>query len=173
MLRLLYQFILERKIIRKGVFPMHIVLIYPDLDENFKKFVLWCKKFGISEITICTRSDKLETLGDTRFDGIKLNFVHKSGKEEILNTIRKIAEKVLKGELKLDEIDEKTFESFLTLKSQPDMIVKAGREVPEFMIWQSIYSELFFTDLDLKFMRYVDFLRIIREYQKRERRYGR
>ncbi|MEM0331008.1 MAG: undecaprenyl diphosphate synthase family protein, partial [Archaeoglobaceae archaeon] len=64
-------------------------------------------------------------------------------------------------------------ESLLSLRSQPDLIVKAGKEIPDFLIWQSIYSELLFTDVDWGTIRYIDFLRIIREYQGRERRYGR
>lgn len=146
------------------------MIICSEIDENFKKFLEWCKKFGIEEVTICMKN--VEDL-DLKVDGIKLNFVNKSGKEEVVNAIKKLVEKVLKGELKAEDIDEEKFEAFLILKSQPDIIVKAGKEVPEFMIWQSIYSELLFTDVDWKTIRYIDFLRILREYQRRERRYGR
>lgn len=170
MLRLLYQFILERSVKKRGVFPKHIMIICSDLDEGFKKFLRWCKKFGIEEITICSRKLKEIDLG---IEGIKVNYVNKSGKEEIVEAIRKLAEKALKGELRPEDLNEDFFESLLMLKSQPDMILKAEREVPEFMIWQSIYSELLFMDIDWKTIRYIDFLRMIREYQRRERRYGR
>ena len=80
---------------------------------------------------------------------------------------------VAKGWLDPSEVSEEHLEKFLTIQSQPDMIVKAGNEIPEFLIWQSIYSELYFADIDWKTFRYVDFLRMLREYQRRERRYGR
>jgi undecaprenyl diphosphate synthase len=50
--------------------------------------------------------------------------------------------------------------------------MRAGEEIPDFLIWQSIYSELYFLDIDWKSFRYVDFMRCIRDYQRRERRYG-
>jgi len=169
-LRFLYQLLLERDVKKKGNFPKHIMIICSELGEGFQKFLNWCKKFGIQEITICSRNIKKINYD---IDGIKINFVDKSGREEIIDAIRKIAEKAMRGEIKAEEVSEDIFESLLILRSQPDMIVKAGKEVPEFMIWQSIYSELLFMDVDWKTIRYIDFLRMMREYQRRERRYGR
>lgn len=182
MLLLLYQFILERRI--KKV-PRHLTIICSETNENFKKFLDWCRKFGIQEITICTNSFpiKLENVKLNYIDGencyssgsgdITINVVRSLGRNEIVIAIREIAKKILCGELSLDQIDENVFESVLKLRSQPDMIIKAGSEVPEFLIWQSIYSELYFADIDWNTIRYVDFLRILRDYQRRERRYGR
>lgn len=170
MLRLLYRIRLEREVKSKGRFPGHLVVICSSLGKNFDKFVKWCEKFGIKEITICTRNKISLELQNC---GVKINLVNFSGKEEIMGVIKIIAEKAMKGEIKIEEIDERLFESFLNLRSQPDLIIKAGKEVPEFLIWQSVYSELLFIDIDWDAIRYIDFLRIIREYQRRERRYGR
>ncbi|MEM0330542.1 MAG: undecaprenyl diphosphate synthase family protein, partial [Archaeoglobaceae archaeon] len=104
---------------------------------------------------------------------LTVNVVKNLGRNEIVNAIREIARKAINGEIDPEKIDEKVFESVLKVKSQPDMIIKAGSEVPDFLLWQSIYSELYFTDIDWNTVRYVDFLRILREYQRRERRYGR
>ncbi|MDK2876679.1 MAG: hypothetical protein PWQ22_1089 [Archaeoglobaceae archaeon] len=173
---------LERKI--KKV-PRHITLICSEVNENFKKFLDWCRKFGVREITVCTSSFpiKIENAKVNFIDNtgsytigegdLTINVVRSNGREEIVSAIREIAKKILNGEMKEDEIDERVFESVLKLKSQPDMIVKAGSEVPDFLLWQSIYSELYFTDIDWNTIRYVDFLRILRDYQRRERRYGR
>jgi len=102
-----------------------------------------------------------------------INILTYTGHDEILNVVRRLAKMVVDGKLSPDDLNEKIFESFLTVKSQPDIIIKAGNEVPEFLIWQGIYSELYFADIDWENFRYVDFLRILREYQRRERRYGR
>jgi len=110
----------------------------------------------------------------TKYGSISVNFViGYDGKEEILDVVRNLARLVEKGEINPKNISEKDIERFLKIKSSPDLIVKAGREIPEFLIWQSIYSELYFIDMDWRSFRYIDFLRCLREYQRRERRYGR
>ncbi len=40
------------------------------------------------------------------------------------------------------------------------------------MIWQSVYSELFFTDVNWQTFRKIDFFRALRDYQLRKRRFG-
>ncbi|HJJ74275.1 MAG TPA: undecaprenyl diphosphate synthase family protein, partial [Methanocorpusculum sp.] len=42
----------------------------------------------------------------------------------------------------------------------------------DFLIWQSVYSELFFCDVNWHKFRYVDFLRALRDFQSRQRRFG-
>ncbi len=185
MLTKIYEKILEKNI--KKV-PKHIVIISPEITDEFVKFVKWCKKFGISEITICVHNSisispikgakmRIVENGKVReigFGNITINVIlGYSGKEEIVNAIKKLADMVLKGELDPKEIGERHFEELLAIRSQPDMIIKVGNEIPEFLIWQGIYSELYFADIDWKTLRYVDFLRFLREYQRRERRYGR
>ncbi|MEM2190041.1 MAG: undecaprenyl diphosphate synthase family protein [Archaeoglobaceae archaeon] len=182
MLLRIYQLMLERKIKKT---PKHLMIICSEVNENFKKFLEWCRKFGIREITVCTNSFpiklekvKVNFIDDKNFystgeGDLTVNVVKNLGRNEIVNAIREIARKAINGEIDPEKIDEKVFESVLKVKSQPDMIIKAGSEVPDFLLWQSIYSELYFTDIDWNTARYVDFLRILREYQRRERRYGR
>ncbi len=184
MLLKIYEMLLERKIERV---PRHIVIVGGKIGEGFLKLVNWCRKFGVEEITICTHNSfdisslkgfrvRLINNGEAKeFDGSKptINVLNFSGRDEILNVVRKIAEKVKSGELDVEEVDESLFESFLAIKSSPDIIIKAGNDIPDFLIWQSIYSELLFADIDWENLRYADFLRILREYQRRERRYGR
>lgn len=94
------------------------------------------------------------------------------GRAEITDAVRKLAHLVEKNEMNPEDIEEKDIERFLSIKDSPDLIMRAGEEIPDFLIWQSIYSELHFLDIDWKSFRYVDFLRYIRDYQQRERRYG-
>jgi len=55
----------------------------------------------------------------------------------------------------------------------PDLVIKTGgQHLTDFLIWQSVYSEIFFSDVNWKFFRKVDFLRILRDFQARERRFG-
>lgn len=170
--------------------PSHIVIITDKIDEEkFLEFLNWVEKFKISELTLCVKDElklnlnnkniKIRVIkdGDVFESGwgnfllnIILNF---DGKKEIVKVFRNLAEKVAKGKIDLEDVDEKMIEQHLAIRSQPDMIIKVGKEIPEFLIWQSIYSELFFVDLDWKNFRYIDFLRMLRDYQRRERRHGR
>jgi undecaprenyl diphosphate synthase len=42
----------------------------------------------------------------------------------------------------------------------------------DFLIWQAVYSELYFTEVNWANFRRMDLLRAIRDYQKRQRRHG-
>ena len=57
----------------------------------------------------------------------------------------------------------------------PDLILRTSGEerISNFLLWQSAYSELFFTDVYWPNFSELDFLRAIRAYQLRERRFGR
>ncbi|RLI88848.1 MAG: di-trans,poly-cis-decaprenylcistransferase [Archaeoglobales archaeon] len=186
-IRAIYTRRLENKV-AKGRLPRHIMIVADDMHvEKFSDFAVWCEKFGIEEITICVQelTPELEKFAEIlncrltrgfdkqeRLEKIKLNIVALSGRAEIIEAVKRLAELVEKGELNPDEVDEKLFEAHLRIKSPPDLIIRAGAQIPDFLIWQSIYSELHFLDTDWKSFRYIDFLRCLRDYQRRERRYG-
>jgi tritrans,polycis-undecaprenyl-diphosphate synthase [geranylgeranyl-diphosphate specific] len=100
------------------------------------------------------------------------------GRAEIVDAAREIAQKVEKGELKPDMIDEKTFEKFLYTahmsKQDPDLIIRTSGEerLSGFLLWQSAYSELCFLDVYWPAFRKIDLLRALRTYQQRKRRFG-
>lgn len=202
MLRRIYDKKLETEIKSQKV-PRHILIIVSEEEffENinrFAEFVKWCKKFSVKEITIAVNSvpnkEKIEHVTkifrekiktkikilsekmECELDGsppvVNLNFGLK-GRSEIVNATKELARLVLSGAIDIEEIDEKTIEKFLKIQSEPDIIIRAGSETQDFLIWQSIYSEHIFFDTDWKNLRYTDFLRILRDYQRRERRYGR
>jgi undecaprenyl diphosphate synthase len=95
--------------------------------------------------------------------------IGKSGREEITSCIRRMAQDHVSGET----VDEKLLDSYLTFQYTPDVVIKSGGDhLTDFLIWQSVYSELFFSDVNWEFFREVDFLRILRDYQSRMRRFG-
>jgi undecaprenyl diphosphate synthase len=96
------------------------------------------------------------------------------GKREVAEAFRGIMRDVEEGRLSPDQIDEKTIESHLRFSEKPDLVIRAGgKRLSDFMIWQASYSELYFTDVNWKEMRKIDFLRAIRDSQRRDRRFGR
>ncbi|MDF0591557.1 undecaprenyl diphosphate synthase family protein [Candidatus Methanocrinis natronophilus] len=96
------------------------------------------------------------------------------GKAEVTRAIRSVLEDVSTGLIEPSEINEGVIEERLRLKQRPDLLIRlGGRELSDFMIWQSAYSELYFIDRGWNSMKKVDFLRAVRDYQRRERRFGR
>ena len=96
------------------------------------------------------------------------------GKHEFAIAVRSIAESVERGDLDPEEIDESVVEEQLVFPTAPDLVVKTGAErLSDFMIWQSVYSELYFTDVNWQNFGERDYLRALRDYQERQRRFGR
>jgi undecaprenyl diphosphate synthase len=96
------------------------------------------------------------------------------GKEEFAAAVRSIAADVEAGTLTPEEIDEADVEERLVFADEPDLVIKTGEErLSDFMIWQSVYSELYFTDLNWRDFRPRAFLRAVLEYKRRTRRFGR
>ncbi len=101
------------------------------------------------------------------------------GRSEIIDAVKRIAEKVKMGELEVEEINEEVFEKHLYTSHlpnpYPDLIIRTSGEerLSGFLLWQCAYSELIFLDVYWPDFRKIDFWRAIRIYQKRERRYGR
>ncbi|MDI6860227.1 MAG: undecaprenyl diphosphate synthase family protein, partial [Methanocellales archaeon] len=125
-----------------------------------------------ADVTIHTESGRIdvsEGKHDLMLD-ISIGF---GGKYELTTAIKQIMRKVKAGELKPEDIDEKMVESHLVFKSEPDLIIKTGGErLTNFLIWQAVYSELYFTDVNWLGFRKMDLLRAVRDYQKRQRRFG-
>ena len=98
------------------------------------------------------------------------------GREEIITAIRSLAQDVKDGRISVDSIDEKIFASKLYTADvpDPDLILRTSGEerISNFLLWQLAYSELYFVDVYWPGFRKLDFLRAIRSYQMRQRRYG-
>ncbi len=76
-----------------------------------------------------------------------------------------------------EHVTEDTLEAHLYTAGapDPDLIIRTSGEVrlSGFLPWQSAHSEFHFTDVYWPAFRELDFLRALRTYQQRERRYGR
>jgi len=112
---------------------------------------------------------------DEHFLNIALAY---GGRAEIVDAAKEIAEKVDEGELSPEEINEQLFEKYLYTshmpKQDPDLIIRTSGEerLSGFLLWQSAYSELCFLDVYWPDFRWIDFLRAVRIFQLRRRRFG-
>ena len=115
-----------------------------------------------------------DTMDNNKFFlNIALNY---GGRDEIIRTTKKIASDILDHKININEINEKLFEQFIDTAGQkdPDLIIRTAGEkrLSNFLLWQSSYSELYFTEkLWPDFT--VDALReAINFYHGRSRKFG-
>ena len=73
-------------------------------------------------------------------------------------------------------IDEQQISAHLSTRGMPDpdLIIRTSGEIrlSGFLLWQSAHSEFYFTDVLWPAFRKIDFLRAIRAFQQRRRRFG-
>lgn len=97
-------------------------------------------------------------------------------REEIVNVIKNLSEKVVNNNLSIEEINEKIINNHLYTFSLPDvdlMIRTSGeKRISNFLLWQIAYAELYFCNTLWPDFKKDDLLKAIEDYQKRERRFG-
>jgi undecaprenyl diphosphate synthase len=99
-----------------------------------------------------------------------------SGRWEIMNAVKMIAQDVKKGVLNPEQIDDTVFNEYLHTSHIPDpeLIIRTSGEmrISNFLLWQLAYSELFFTDILWPDFRKENLYEALVDYQNRERRFG-
>ncbi len=104
---------------------------------------------------------------------ILLNY---GGRDEIIRAVRKLAKSVADGELKAEQLNEAHLSQQLDLPDlpDPDLIIRTGGELrlSNFWLWQSAYSELYFTNTLWPDFSGSDLDEALRAYAGRKRRFG-
>lgn len=108
-----------------------------------------------------------------------LNFcIVYDGQDEIVDAVREIAEEIKEGKIKLDEINRELIKQHLYTKEipAPDLIIRTGmdkeKRLSGFLLWDSSYSEFYFTKVLWPDFTEEEFLKAIKNFQSRERRLG-
>lgn len=114
-------------------------------------------------------------------DGVLVNVaVGYGGRQEIVDAVQNLV-----GELAAEGVSADDMRSRITAdaigghlytrgQADPDLVIRTSGEqrLSGFLLWQSAYSEIWFTDTYWPAFRRVDFLRALRDYSQRHRRYG-
>ena len=183
--------------------PAHVALVLAERDllergayDTLESFFELAVEYGTERVTVYvsvldeavapTLERELEAIDapepmairgptdSTRADAPIQVSIGLGGKHEFTAAVRALAGEVAEGELSPDAVTEEDIEERLVFPDAPDLVVKTGAErLSDFMIWQSVYSELYFTDINWRDFRRRDYLRAVREYKQRSRRFGR
>lgn len=99
-----------------------------------------------------------------------------SSKWEILEAVKKIVRDAKDEKIEPNNIDDKLFRNYLATSGFPDpeLLIRTGGEqrISNFLLWQIVYSELYFTETLWPDFRKEDLFEAIYTYQRRERRFG-
>jgi tritrans,polycis-undecaprenyl-diphosphate synthase [geranylgeranyl-diphosphate specific] len=146
--------IVHRNMVRLS-FVGRLDLLPRDLQEKMKR---------VSELT-----------GDYSKQHVNLAIAY-GGRQEIVDASRRIAADARKGKIGPGRINEGLFRQYLWTNGfrDPDLIIRTGGEkrLSNFLPFQSVYSELVFVDSLWPEFSKSDFVKAIRDYEERERRFG-
>jgi undecaprenyl diphosphate synthase len=183
--------------------PDHVAVVITERDlleqgayATLSEFLRWAFEYGATRVTVSvsvldeavvpTLARELRAIDaprpvavrgpeDTeRADApVRIN-IGLGGKREFAAAVRSVAESVDAGEIDPEDVDADRIEEQLVFDDEPDLLIKTGAErLSDFLIWQSVYAELYFTDVNWRDFRRRDYLRAVLDYQNRQRRFGR
>lgn len=102
--------------------------------------------------------------------------INYGGRQEITQAVRKLAQKAVNGEINASEISEENISDMLYTSGQPDpdLIIRPSGEyrLSNFLIWQSAYSEFWYSDILWPDFTEADFDKALEDFASRNRRFG-
>ena len=143
-------------------------------EENIKVNVIGYKDRLPKSVTSKVRQLINKTKDNT---GLELNIaLDYGGQAEIVESTKKIITDVQAGNLTADELTEEKFSQYLYTAGQKDvdLLIRPGGEkrISNFLLWQIAYAELYFTNTYWPDFNERELKLAIKEYQKRNRRFG-
>jgi undecaprenyl diphosphate synthase len=109
--------------------------------------------------------------------GLLLNIaLNYGGRDEVVRAVKEIAQEVKEGKMQVEDIceDDISKRTYTAAQPDPDLIIRPSGEyrLSNFFLWQSAYSELWFSNILWPDFSNEDLLQAIYDYQKRTRRFG-
>lgn len=183
--------------------PTHIALVITELDllepsayATLERFLAWAFEYDAEQVSVYVsvldeavvptlqrelaamdtpRAIAVRGPSDTKRANAPIGVsIGLGGKHEFASAVSSLATEVANGTLDPETIDEADVEDRLVFPVEPDLVIKTGAErLSDFMIWQSVYSELYFTDVNWRDFRKRDYLRALLDFKNRQRRFGR
>lgn len=154
-------------------------IYFARLKKRLSKYNMKIKFLGVDENVdkkILKEKEEAEELSKDS-TGLQLNVCFNyGGRREITDAAKKIAQKVLDGKLKIDEITEEVFAKNLYTAGipDPDILIRTSGEqrLSNFLPWQLTYTEFFFVDKHWPEFSIEDLKEVLDQYKNRDRRFG-
>jgi undecaprenyl diphosphate synthase len=128
------------------------------------------------EDRLVTLMDDLELLtsgNDLCHLTVALNY---GGRDEVTRAAKRLAFEIEQGRLSHKDVDAETLARFLDthVLPDPDLVIRTSGEarISNFLLWQSAYAEYEFVDTLWPDFTSAEFARIVRDYARRDRRFG-
>ncbi len=120
-----------------------------------------------------SQAEKLTSANNRLILNVAMNY---SGKWDIVQAAKKIANEVQRGSFLVDTIDEASFSHFLNTSHlpDPDLFIRTSGEkrISNFFLWQLAYTELYFSEVHWPDFTAEEFDKALISFSQRERRYG-
>lgn len=150
-----------------------------DCIDTSKKNNMRVRAIGDVSVLEESMQEQIRELEEVSGKNTGLNFqvaINYGGKDEIVRAVRKMSKDCADGSIKPDEIDGTLFSSYLDTNGIPDpelMIRTSGEQrLSNFLLWQSAYSEFYFTDVLWPDFGKNELMKAIEFYNGRDRRFG-
>ena len=161
-----------------GIFKLLIIYVEKELNElhqNNVKIRILGDYGRLPKEAVKSLERSLETTKDNT--GLQFNIaLNYGGRDEILKSVKRLAQEVEKGSLKADAITEEDIADNLYTAGipDPDMVIRTSGEMrlSNYLLWQSAYSEFVFTDVLWPDFTREEFEKTIEIFQNRKRRFG-
>ena len=125
---------------------------------------------------IVAKMEELEHLTENNTAATLIIALSYGSRAEIVHAVKQIGLKIKDGDIKPENIDEKTISDMLYTKDipDPDILIRTSGEqrLSNYLLWQLAYTEFFFTLTPWPEFTATELEQIIETYQTRDRRYG-
>lgn len=146
-----------------------------ELNKNNIRFMAIGRLGGLPDFL----QDKLHKAMESTKDnsGLIVNMALNYGsRSEIVDATKSVVQSILENRLKLGEIDENAFSQYLYTAGlpDPDILIRTSGEmrISNFLLWQISYAEFYFSKKFWPDFGKEDLLKAIKEYNRRERKFG-
>ena len=158
-----------------AILKAHVDSFLRDKDKQNIKIKLAGNLEGLPKSLQNSMTKAIETTKNNT--GLTLNLAFNyGGRPEIVNAVKKIAQKIKDKEIDVEDINEDLISNNLYTAGQPDpdLLIRTSHELrtSNFLPWQLVYTEFYFPEKHWPEFGKEDLLEAIRVYQKRNRRFG-